>query len=44
MDWFLYDRDLLHENETVEYMPLFYLKQRKVVILQLVVLERTENL
>ena len=44
MDWFLYDRDLLHENKTVEYMALFYLKQRKVVILQLVVLERTENL
>ena len=38
MDWFLYDRDLLHENETVEHMALFYLKKCKVAILQLVIL------
>ena len=38
MDWFLYDRDLLRENETVEHMALFYLKKCKVAILQLVIL------
>ena len=40
MDWYLYDKASFMEglNVTVEHMAVFYLNQRKVAILQLVVL------